>query len=279
MNEEPVSDTLLRQFLLGQVDEQERQRLESMFVTGALSNERVMAAEQHLLDDYLDDSLTMTERERFIAQYGETQTEQRKLRIAKSIQHWAAARSNVAVVGAPAESRWSRLRSRLRLKPVFMIPIAAVSILAIVFAIVVLNSRWQQRDRHLAMEQELARLNSPSMLREVSPSMPPVRLTPGSVRSAEADTEVTPSANSEFVDLHLVWTEKERYQSYQATIRRFDSDEKFAIPPLQLNNGNVILLRLPTRFLSQGLYQIGVRGVAADGSTGPTEEYTFVVPK
>ena len=103
MNEEPVSDALLRQFLLGQVDDQERQRLESMFVTGALSRERVMAAEQHLLDDFLDDSLTPADRERFLAQYGETPAGQRKLRIAKSIQDWAAMGAEVTASAAAGE--------------------------------------------------------------------------------------------------------------------------------------------------------------------------------
>src|SRR4029079_9023821 len=106
MSEEPVSDALLRQFLLGQVDDQERQRLESMFVTGALSRERVMAAEQHLLDDFLENSLTPEDRERFLSQYGETRDEQRKLRIAMSIQEWAA-RQEVTAANA---SRWSSVR-------------------------------------------------------------------------------------------------------------------------------------------------------------------------
>src|SRR5215213_6591409 len=110
MNEEPVADTLLRQFLLEKVDDQERQRLESMFVTGALSRERVEAAEQHLIDDFLDDSLTQADKERFLAQYGETPTEQRKLRIAKSIRDWAATSQEVTPVAAAVESRWSRLR-------------------------------------------------------------------------------------------------------------------------------------------------------------------------
>ena len=275
MNEEPVSDTLLRQFLLGQVDDQERQRLESMFVAGALSNERVMAAEQHLLDDYLDDSLTAADRERFLAQYGETPAEQRKLRIAKSIQQWAASSSGVAVVGAAAETRWSRLLRRFRLKPVFMIPIAAVSVLAIVFGVISLKSRWD----HRAMEQELARLNAP-MFRETSPSMPQLRLAPGAVRSTENGNELTPPANAEFVEIHLLWTQKESFPTYQATIRRYESDEKFAVPPLHLDNGsNMIRLRLPTRFLTRGLYQIEVSGVAANGVTSPAEEYQFVVPK
>src|SRR6185295_15773497 len=167
MNEEPVSDALLRQFLLGQVDDQERQRLESMFVTGALSRERVIAAEQHLLDDFLDDSLTPEDRERFLAQYGETPAEQRKLRIAKSIYDSAA---SAAVTAVGAESGWSRARVPFWQKPAFMAPVAAVFVIAILVAGILLKSKWQQQNRHLAMEQELARLNAPSTLRNLTPS-------------------------------------------------------------------------------------------------------------
>ena len=274
MNEEPVSDALLRQFLLGQVDDQERQRLESMFVTGALSRERVMAAEQHLLDDFLDDSLTPADRERFLAQYGETPAEQRKLRIAKSIQDWAATGAEVTAAAAAGESRWNRLRARFRLKPVFVIPIAAVAVIAIVFGVVALNRRWEQRNIHFAMQQELARLNEPSMLRDISSY---VALSPGTVRSAEAENELTVPASVESVALGLLWTQQERFPSYQATIRRVDEEETFTIPNLQLDSGNVLRLQLPPRYLTRGLYQIEVRGVDANGAIGPTEEYQFVV--
>jgi len=273
MNEEPVSDALLRQFLLGQVDDQERQRLESMFVTGALSSERVTAAEQHLLDDFLDDSLTPEDKERFLAQYGETPAEQRKLRIAQSIHDWAA--TSATGVGAAAGSRWSRLFSRIWLKPVVAVPIAAVVLIAVLLAVVALRSRWEQQNLHLAMQQELVRLNSPSLVREAS--VPAVTLTPGAVRSAEAEKEVIPSANAEFVELHLVWTQKERFPSYQATIRRFDEQERFNVGNLQLGNDNVIRLKLSSRYLTRGLYQIEISGVAANGAIGPAEEYTFVV--
>src|SRR6185295_15446849 len=230
MSEEPVSDALLRQFLLGQVDDQERQRLESMFVTGTLSEERVMAAEQHLLDDFLEDSLTPEDRERFLAQYGETPAAQRKLRIAKSIQDWAATNAEVTAVGAAAGSRWSRLLGRVRLKPVFVVPIAALALIAIIFALVAVRTKWE----HRAMQQELVRLNAPTMSREVSASA--VTLTPGVLRSTEAEKEVNPPANVESVELRLLWTQKERFPSYEATIRRVDEDERFTIPNLQLDS-------------------------------------------
>jgi len=279
MKEEPVSDTLLRQFLLGNVDDQERQRLESMFVTGALSRERVIAAEQHLLDDFLENSLTPGDRERFLAQYGATPEEQRKLRIAKSIQEWAAL-SQEGTASVANASRWISVRSWL--KPVYVIPVAAVFLVAIICGAVWLKSSWEKRNRHLAMQQELVRLNAPSMLRDVPSLRPPLELMPGAVRSAEAENELTPSPDIDFVELRLVWTQKERYPSYQATIRKFD-EEAFKLSNLQTDNANAIRLRLPSGLLTRGLYQVEVSGVSevstfpGGGAVGPPEEYRFMV--
>ena len=276
MNEEPVTDTLLRQFLLGKVDDRERQRIESMFVTGALSKERVIAAEQHLIDDYLDDALTPADREQFLAQYGDTPAAQRKLRIARSIQEWATQSADLTpVANGAASSRWSRLRQRFRLKPVFMIPIAAVSMIAIIFAIVSLNKKWQQRNRRQLMQEEIVRLNSPSASSDDSPRTPALTLMPGTVRSGEAERELTPPNDAEVVDVSLVWTQ-EAYPSYEATIGRFGEEELYKIPNVRVANG-VIRLRLPTRFLTRGLYQIEVSGISANGATSPPEEYKFVV--
>ncbi|HSE18090.1 MAG TPA: hypothetical protein VLB46_13630 [Pyrinomonadaceae bacterium] len=277
MKEEPVSDALLRQFLLGNVDDQERQRLESMFVTGALSGERVMAAEQHLLDDFLENSLTPEDRARFLAQYGATPEEQRKLRIAKSIQEWEDSRQGEDALAAANASRWSSVGERFWQKPVFLVPVAAVFLIALICSAVWLRSRSEQRNSHLAMQQELVRLNTPSMLREVSPATPPLQLMPGTVRSAEAENELTPPLNAEFVELRLVWTQRERYPSYQATIRRFDEDEIFKIPIPQADKDNDIRLRLPREFLIRGFYQVEVSGVSDDGTVALPEEYRFVV--
>ena len=157
-----------------------------------------------------------------------------------------------------------------------MIPITAVTVLAIVFASIWLRSRWEQRSTHLAMQQELMRLNTPSMLRDVSSY---IAVTPGTVRSAGAENELTVPANVEWVALGLVWTQRERFPTYQATIRKIDEDESFTIPNLQLDSGNIIRLRLPSRLLTRGLYRIEASGIDAGGGTGPADEYQFQVNK
>src|SRR5215204_4233426 len=89
MKEEILTDDLLREFLLGKVDEEERERIEGMFLTDSQACARVLAAEQDLIEDYLEDSLTATDKDIFLSRYAYTTAAQRKLRINKSIKDWA----------------------------------------------------------------------------------------------------------------------------------------------------------------------------------------------
>ena len=282
MKEEGATDALLRQFLLGKVADEERQRMESLFLTDSLMKERVFAAEQELIDDYLDDCLSMSDRETFLSLYGDTAAQRRKLRIAKSIQQWAVDQSKTPPVDAePATSAWSRLLERLRLKPVLVIPIAVAAAVAIVVALVWINSRRTERNRqHLAIQQELVQLNTPSSLHEVPPEMS-LTLKPGSVRSAEAESELKRRPDSSVAELRLLWMPKEDYPTYQAILRRPGDDRSYTIPNLTAEGeaGKFIRVQLPAHMLTRGNYQIELSGLSAEGPKSPTEVYSFTVPE
>src|SRR4026209_2266551 len=117
MKEERITDALLREFLLGKVADEEQERIEDLFLTDPHTKERVLAAEQELIDDYLDDSLTGADKERFVALYAHTDEQRRKLRINKSITDWAVTEASAPRAVAAGVSIWSRLGARLRLKP------------------------------------------------------------------------------------------------------------------------------------------------------------------
>jgi hypothetical protein len=88
-DETGITEALLRQYLLGNVDDEERQRIESLFLTDSIIRERLLAIEQDLIEGYLDDSLTSADKQRFLLHYGQTAKQQRELRITKSIKDWA----------------------------------------------------------------------------------------------------------------------------------------------------------------------------------------------
>lgn len=277
MNRE-VTDALLREFLLGRLADEDRERIESLFLTDSPTRERVLALEQDLIDDYLEDSLSQGDKERFLARYAQTDEQRRNLRITGAIKDWAVREARVPQPAAPTVSGWSRFLTWLRLKPRFVVPIAVTIAIAIVLAIVWLNSRTEQR-KHLAIEQELAQLNSPASLREVPPEMTSFDLRPVSVRSVGAQAELKIPAGIRLIELQLPWIPNERYSMYQAVVRRVSDRESFTISNLQAESDGryTIRLRLPAQMLTRGDYQINLIGVAADGSASSSEEYSFLV--
>jgi hypothetical protein len=278
MKEGLVTDALLREFLLGQLADEDRERIEDLFLTDSPTRERVLAVEQDLIDDYLEDSLSQVDQERFLARYAQTDEQRRKLRITGAIKDWAVREARAPHSTAPTVSGWSRFWTGLRLKPRFVVPIAVTLAIAIALTIVWLNSRTEQR-KHLAIEQELAQLNSPASLREVPPAMTSFDLRPVSVRSIKPQAELKIPDGIHLIELQLPWIRNERYLMYQAQVRRVGDRESFTISNLQAetNGRYTIRLRLPAQMLTRGNYQINVTGVAADGSMSPSEEYSFVV--
>lgn len=278
MKEEPVTDALLRQLLLGKVTDEERQRIESLFLIDAEVKERMFAAEQELLDDYLEGTLTREDRDLFLLHYGQTPEQQSKLRIAVSIKEWAAAESASPQTVPVRSASWGGLGARLRLKPALVIPIALAAVLVIVVA-AWLRGVTEQRNRRLAVEQELAQLNSPSTPGESTSQILSLDLSPVTVRSAEQQPEIKTRAGIRMVELRLPWVQTERYSTYQAKISRLGDNESFTIRNLQAekDRGNAIRIRLPTHMLRRGQYQIRLSGIAGDGALGLAAEYTFAV--
>ena len=262
---------------MGKVDDEDRDRIETLFLTDFQERERILSAEQDLIEDYLEESLTPQDKQSFIALYAQTAEQRRNLRTTKSIKDWALREPELPQTADTKVSRWSRLRARWSLKPVFVIPIAVATMVAIVVVVVWLNSRERNR-RHLAIEQELAQLNAPSSLREALPEMVSVTLAPGNVRGPEQRTEIKKSAAVNVVELRLPWV-RERYSRYQAEIGEVRSGESFTIPNLQGENDRayVVRLRLPAHLLDLVQYQIRLRGIDAEGIPGVVEEYLFTV--
>ena len=285
MKDEFVTDVEITRFLLGEVDDEERQRLEGLFISDPESREKILIAENDLIDDYLEDCLTASDRDKFVAQYGDTPRQRRKLRIARSIKEYAVAEAMLTERATSAIPKWRTFLSSLRpRRPMLFIPIAATLTIACVVGVVwlvQLNSRRaQENSRRAAIERELTDLNAPSSLREVRPQMFSIVLPPVSVRSVEPQAELTPRTDIRVVELQLLWTQKEQYASYRAVLRRVGNTEQFTIPNLHVeknSGGSAVRVRLPAHLLSRGLYQVSVSGVAGDGAPGQAEEYTFTV--
>lgn len=261
MNNE-IDDAFLREFLLGKVTDEERGRVEDLFLTDPQSKERVLGVEQDLIEDYLEGTLTTADRERFVARYAQTPEQRRRLRITQSIKDWALAEA----ASSEKTSDWRGSRAWFGLRPAFFVPIAATAMIAIV-----VGALWlARRAEHAAIEKELAQLNSPS-----NPGSGQVlaELSPVTVRGGE--TQAPLNTRSSEIELRLLWIQKERHPAYQATIRRVGESQSYIVRNLQPeSDGKAIRLRLPAHILTRGTYQINL---SADGSASPAEEYQFTI--
>src|SRR5262245_49087792 len=106
MKEEQVTDALLREFLLGKLADEDRERIEDLFLTDAQFKERVLALEQDLIDDYLEDCLSQEEKERFLARYAQTDEQRRQLRITRAIRDWAVREARALDPARSQMSAW-----------------------------------------------------------------------------------------------------------------------------------------------------------------------------
>lgn len=276
MKEEILTDAMLREFLLGRLDDEERARIESLFLTDSETREKILVIEQELIEDYLEDSLTPEDREEFLSRYGQTAAQVQQLRITRAIKDWAM-RENAMVQTVPAvPSIWNRLRARLKQKQAFVIPIAVTAMLAIVVACLWLNSRMKSA----ALDQELAQLNTPASLRELPEQMLAVNLSPVAVRSTEQQIVIKRTGvSTAIVELNLPWIQKERYPTYEAEIRRVGGARLFKLPNLQAENKAryQIRFRFPGRLLFRGQYQVTLSGIDSAGAAVTSEEYIFTV--
>ena len=89
MAELTSEDLRMRQFLLGELSEREREELEQLVLTEEGTRDKVLMAEDDLIEEYLEGSLPGMERERFLRQFLSIPHQRNKLRIAKSLRRFA----------------------------------------------------------------------------------------------------------------------------------------------------------------------------------------------
>ena len=274
MKQETLSDAVLRKFLLGKVDDQERERIENLFLIDPEAKQKVVAAEQDLIEDYLENSLMPAEKKIFLSVYAQTTEQRQSLRITKSIKDRAAAATGSSRTVSAKTKGWTGFREWLRLRRMAFAPIGVTVAIAIVIAVVWLNSRT--REQRLAIEQELAQLNVPSSVREVPPQMVSLDLSPVIVRGADHQVELKRNAAVQVVELRFPPFQMGHFSVYEAEVRRLGDDDAFTIRNLQPENDGryATRIRLPVHILRPGQYQVRLSGIPKNGVT---EEYQFTV--
>src|SRR5215831_16924459 len=135
-----VTEQMARSFILGDVDESERERIERLFLTDPEIRDSILLVEESLFDDYLEGNLNEGDAEKFYQLCASSAVQGRKLRIAQSIKEHAIKEHAVAnrpETPAPAAARERRRVSwQLWRRPDFRLWTPLVASMAIVVIVV-----------------------------------------------------------------------------------------------------------------------------------------------
>lgn len=281
MNQNP-SGAKLRQFLLRVLDQDDSAEFEKLFISDPEWKQRILTAEEDLIEAYLEGTLSPAERKQFLTQYGDTARRQRRLQITKLVKEHAVAQGHGERGALPPKAS---LISRLwPLSLRVLIPVVAVLIIALTAGLILLvqftRERVAEADHHAAVERELADLNSTAHQFEAPSPVASLIVPPVSVRGAAISNELTRTPDTRVIELRLLWTQKQQFPSYRAAIHRVGESQHFNVANLRLDTlpkGSAVRIWVPSRLLRSGQYVVEVTGVDASGKSGPTEEYTFVV--
>lgn len=293
MKEVKDDERLIRRFLLGELKAEEYEHVEERFIVDGEYQERVLMAEDDLIEDYLDDALSEEERQRFGVHFLSTTRQRRKLRIAESTKKYVAAEMaarSATPVALPVQldsSRRSYKRLSLR-NPLISVPLAAALLLVIGLSVMKLiefrrasDLLAQEKNRISAIERELAQLNQQSV--EPPPSQGvrafSVILSPVFVRDVDAAARFSPPPDAASVELRLLLARGE-YQNYRAVLQKVGTANRFAISNLRAvdtGGDKAVLVKLPTHLLTRGDYHLTLSGDNADGKAEEVGEYNFQI--
>ena len=282
MSETHFDEASAKRFLLGDVDESERQRIEELVIVDPEVKHTLLIAEEDLIEAFLDGDLSDADKNKFLARYGSS-PQRRQWEIADSLRRRAVPQSvPQPAPGATAHwfsgfvlSRW--IRNRTLLIPATAV-VLAVAVGAIWFGYRQIQ-RLQESKRVSAIERQLSQLNSPSELGTNPPQMLAVNLSPGATRGGSSQAKLEAGPDDAIVEFRLIWHHGSDYKNLDAIIQRVSSDEKYKIPNLSVDRtavGNLIRLRARREFFNRGGYRIILNSISKDGTPGPIEEYTFI---
>lgn len=288
MREENEDKMLIRRFLLGELSEEERQRVEELCMVDGGYRESVLTVEGELIEDYLEGSLSEHEGRRFAEQFLSSPAHRRKVQVLRAVKRFAAvevaSHSPPEAEEPPQRGRtWRQLLEGLMPRAPYSYAAAGALVIAVVLGGLWAARSWRagapptpEEMQRLAVERELAELNrrAPATpgAHVLSLALPPV-----SVRGTEPPSSVLLRDAAALVELRLLTTGDE-YPLYRATLRKVGGANSYAIAELRAEStpdGRAVPVRIRIGLLTRGLYQLALAGVTADGRLEGAGEYTF----
>jgi len=286
MMEEYGSRDLLRRYLLGDLEEDQREKIEAGLLTDEKLFDAIADVRDEMIDDYSFDILPERDRKLFDTNFVLNPERLHKLRVSTALAHYRDA--NLAPVSSMQASAPLSLiqrifagRKRWRLATAL---VSSLVLLAIGYGGWRAYEHYQLKQRveelrvkQLQVEQYLAKLNGQDLSAH-SDSMLSLTLRP-LLRESKATNKVRISARTEILELRLEAKES-NFPVYRADIEDSDGVRLYSVENLRWRQDNgaiVVFLRLPSQLLSPATYQIHLQGISAQQQTVDIGRYPFQI--
>jgi hypothetical protein len=292
MAELSTEDLRMRQFLLGELEEREREELEQLVLSEGNTRDKLLMAEDDLIEEYLEGSLQGEERERFLREFLSIPHQRNKLRIAKSLRRFARDEANLETMPIEPQLLSEADIDTVPIHPAHIVrpealpfyrnPLvyapAGLFLVAIAIGFVWYVQYRGNETRRQEIERELAQLNGAGEPNLPADQISTLIVLPFSPRSVVASS--SSNLQSRVLELWLVPSTRQNGR-YEALLQKVGSEDKFRIPNLQLQdrapNEKAVRLRIPTHLLTPGTYRVRLGALSADGQIASTTEYTFEI--
>lgn len=312
MRDEIVKEENLVRYLLGQMSEEEQERIEEGYLGDREFFERLLAVEDELIDAYVRDRLSHAERERFENHFMRTPARRERVEFARE---WMSFVSSPMKKREVVPAKLPSLRESVRMKNIVVwLPLAAAVALAIGGAWLFMqtaqlrqqleqmraekaayDSREQQlqqqvtdeRDRSRQLLDELERERQKRDLedRDQGASLPSRSgivafvLNLGVARGEAEGRRLVIPPDAEQVRLRVNFKVGD-YKSYRATLETVDGREVWSRAGLQAREqgqGKTVILNIPASVLRDDDYILTLKGVTPTGEPAGVGEYSFRV--
>jgi hypothetical protein len=298
-----TDEILMRRYLLGDLPEEGRARLEDRYSADAEVFEELLATENDLIDSYVRGELTEVERQQFEAEYFKSPQRRERVEFARALS--LATQTNPVQQVSPWTKIW-KVFSIQQGMPQWALATAAVLVIAGGSWLMVQNHKLQVglqqaraeqaqlRREQDTLRQHIAELKGnpsdqvhqnqqgPETAKLETPTGPEVtlRLTPGVARGpgATQKTLVLPTTAS-VLQLQLM-LDRDDYKSYEGVLLTAERKEVLRGKALQsrLLGGDVVVTwPLPVRSIYSGDYIVQLAGQTAKGSLEDVESYSLRV--
>lgn len=289
MSRRSDEEVLLRKYLLGDLDEATREQIEEHLLCDDGFAERLSAAQDALIDDYVFDALSESERESFNRNFIINDERRQQILFARTMEIYVdehdGAQPTPRADTRPPSPSWRNPLPFIRVHKA-LVGTSAVVLLLLLLTPAMLRRLGQldqtalRREGRASIERRIAEVNKrPADQNTQALPASELALQSTLLREDGGLKRVTLADDTKLLTLKLAIPQAQ-HETYRALVLTVEGDELFAADGLtpEVEAGvPTVRLNLPAEFLATDDYQIQLRRVAPDGVLTEVGRYSFRV--